>query len=293
MPNYLFYAKTGDTEGYTLKVLSDLLQFYIKSQACIVIKPEGIFIDAIDDLKVRSILVEVSLLANNFSDYDCKQVLIKSTNLTNLHRMLKPTKKKDSVILFIKEDDPNFLGISLQSKDSRRPYSTGRIAIQDTQQLIVEKTENYLRPVCGSASDFQKVCKVMNNISRTLRITYDGKNIFHFYCDNGGVTDRSGCFGDDSRKGMSNESDDEEDEEYPKKKEIFKYDQTFSTPYITRLSKIAGLNRTIKMLPPSDKKTFLSFKMSAGGLGDLGIYMKSQSQLEYEGIDNESDDSDE
>jgi hypothetical protein len=278
---YLFRATTNENEGYTLKILSDLLQFYIKAPVCLVFQQKGIFIDAVDTIKQSSVLVETALHAENFTSYECPKTLVKSTNLMYLQKMLKLVKKKDIVILSIKEEQPNSLCIELQSKDARKPYTTSHIVIQDAQRMIIDKHEDYGRPVSGTASNFQKICNAMSGVNRIIQISYNGKNLFQFFCDNGGITNRSGDFGDD-------DSDSEEDES-PHSSPTFLYQQTFSTPYITRLKKIAGLNRTVKILPPLNNQTYLCFRMNAGGLGDLSIYMKSQKQQATEVSEEEDE----
>ena len=77
----LFKAKTQ--EGYTIKILAELLQHNIKT-ACFVIDNQGIKLRMMDSQ--RYILLDVDLMADNFSIYkfrDEKRTL--GINLNHLH----------------------------------------------------------------------------------------------------------------------------------------------------------------------------------------------------------------
>ena len=106
----------------------------------------------------------------------------------------------------------------------------------------------------------------MNHIASIMKIR-SKKNYITFYCNAGDVYSREVAFGeidDDS------DSDDEDDT----------YEYSFDTEQMCRLVKVAGLSNRIQVY--THDKLPLFFKTRVGTLGTLGIYIKSNEQLEKE-----------
>ena len=104
--NYIFRAKTK--EAFVIKVLSELLSSTIKF-APFRFDDQGIHLSQVDTNNTQ--LISFSLFRENFLNYKCSKQLNFIVNSTHLHKMLKAIKKKDSITLYIKDDDPNRLGI--------------------------------------------------------------------------------------------------------------------------------------------------------------------------------------
>ena len=66
--SYLFYCKTS--EGYIIKILSELLQNNIKN-GCFVVNEKGLFFRMTDSN--RRILIDLDLLADKFSSFKYKE----------------------------------------------------------------------------------------------------------------------------------------------------------------------------------------------------------------------------
>ena len=81
-------------------------------------------------------MIDLFLDAENFSIYKFKSdhSLYLGINLSHFHKMLRSIKKKDSLILFIKEDAPNNLGIKVIPKENNR-ITTSYIKVQSIQNL--------------------------------------------------------------------------------------------------------------------------------------------------------------
>ncbi len=113
----IFKAQTN--EGYTIKVLSDLLQNNIKT-ACLIINGQGIKLTMYDSH--RRVCFEFILYAENFQIYKFRSEtpLYLGINLCHFYKMIKSIKKKDSIILFINEDQQDDLGIRVIPKENNR-----------------------------------------------------------------------------------------------------------------------------------------------------------------------------
>ena len=91
--------------------------------------------------------------------------------------------------------------------------------------------------------------------------------MINFYCNAGDVYSKEVAFGD-----IDNDSDDEDNVNF--------YDYSFDTEQMCRLVKVAGLSNRIQVY--THDKLPLFFKTRVGTLGTLGIYIKSNEQLEKE-----------
>src|SRR5436189_3167602 len=111
----LFRAKT--TEGYVIKVLSELLQNTIKT-VCLEIGNTGICNRMMD--AQRRILMYIELLAHNFTVYEKKneETMCIGINLNHLYCMLRSMKKKDAIMLHIEEKIPDQLFVTVFPKDN-------------------------------------------------------------------------------------------------------------------------------------------------------------------------------
>lgn len=272
----IFKCKTS--EAFLIKILAELLQNNIKT-ACFVIGKEGITLRMMDHH--RKILIDIKLDSENFSLYKYKSNIPRSIglNLNHFHKMLKTIKKKDSLQLFIDDDNPTDLGIKVIPKENNRT-TTSTIKILNIQNLDIDLPgvlNNYGKPVIVPSSEYQKTIKDMNNIGNIINVV--SKN-FHikFQCDAGGVLKRKVEFGELEDSDNENSEDDIE------------YNQDFYTEQLARITKISGLNSNIQIFAKEGYP--LLIRTSIGNIGKISIYIKSKELLEYENnhISENSDD---
>ena len=259
----LFKAKSN--EGYIIKILAELFQHNIQT-ACFVVSKKGITLRMMDSYP--KVLFDMELLAENFTSYKYKsdvKEMFWGINLNHFHKMLKSTKKKDSIVIFVKSDQPNDLGIQIIPKENNR-ITTSYVKIQSMQNVNIPLPEGYSNPVVVPSNDYQKMCKDMNNIASIMNIRAKNNNIT-FYCNAGDVYSREVAFGD-----VDDDSDDDEEGQM--------YNYSFDTEQMCRLVKIAGLSNRMQVY--TCEKLPLFFKSRIGTLGTLGIYIKSNEQFEKE-----------
>jgi proliferating cell nuclear antigen PCNA len=258
-------------EGYVFKQVAELLNNNIKTAY--------FTIDA-DTIKLRmmdshaNVLIDLCMFSENFLVYkfDGKKPLNVGLNLSHFYKMLRNTKKKDSIILFIEKDQEDNLGIQIIPKENNR-ISTSYIKIQNTQNLNIDLPSGYGRPVNVSAADYQKTCKDMGNISNTIKIISKGFKIT-LSGDAGAVYSREVVFGTEIVN----------TKEYKNKE----YEGTFDTEKLIKITKLSGLTSNIKIYGTTSLP--LLFKGAIGSLGDLSIYIKSREDLEKEKENYDSDD---
>lgn len=277
--SYLFRAKTD--EAHYIKILSELLQSNIKT-ALFTIDHGGIKLRMFDDQRPPRILIDIFLDSTKFTSYKLKlgpkqDTLTVGISLTYFHKLLKSTKKNDSLLLFIDQKNPNELGISILPKDSNRK-TTSTIKIQNLQCLDIdlpgEDILKYDHSINIPSKDFQKMCKDIS-IGKIVKISAKKFNL-SFETDTNGIYQRKSCFGDD------------EDEEEENK---VLYTDEFDIDRLSRITKMAGLNTKLQIYPKEGLP--LRFSSLISNLGSINIYIKSRSQLENERKEGgESDDDD-
>lgn len=268
--------KAKSREGYSLKVLVELLQNNIKN-ACFEVDKKGIRLKMMDHHK--TILIDLELESDNFSLYRFNQdeKLYLGINLTHFHKMLKPIKKRDSIELFIDSECPNELGIKVIPKENNRE-TTSTIKIQNMQNIDIALPEGYGKPVSVPSGEFQKMCKGLTHISNSVHISSKGF-LIRFASDAGGVMKRYTQFG---------ETEDSDDEKHSSESEL-EYGDDFDTEQLVRISKLAGLSHTLKIYTKLDNP--LLFKSAIGTLGHISIYLKSKAlrEIESKAIESEEE----
>tara|TARA_A100001011_G_scaffold399975_1_gene511440 strand:+ start:3117 stop:3962 length:846 start_codon:yes stop_codon:yes gene_type:complete len=272
----IFKCKTG--EAYHVKVLAELLTNNLKT-GCFEVNNDSIKLRMHDHH--RKTLVDVHLDSESFSVYKFKNSdkFSIGLNLNHFHKMLKSIKKKDSLQLFITSDNQHELGIKTIPKENTRITASG-IKIQNIQNLDIKKPEGYGKPVIVPSAEFQKMCKDLSSIG-SVNIRVVAKN-FHieFIADADGILKRKVIFGE------SDDSDGENEDE----KNGYKYEATFATDQLARITKLSGLSNTMQIFPANNDLPLL-FKSAIGSLGKISIYVKSKELVEQElkSFDSDSD----
>jgi proliferating cell nuclear antigen PCNA len=257
---YIFQAKTDD--AYAIKTLAELLNNRLQF-AQFKINENGIFLLQADRKQPSEQLIEISLLRENFSPYRCVKPLVFSINTTLFYKLIKCIKKKDSIKLYIHEDNPLTLGICLEQANENNKFNTSLKIIMDPPNEII-KPEGYDTPVIIPSKQYQKL-KNLQNVSKTM-VIISKLNYIKFFCDGGELYSRELVIGN------------ENDEDNCHIKQLYK--QEFITEYITGLYKCAGQSGSVSVYV--DEENGLKIKMKVGGLGDLTVYIKSKELIEYE-----------
>ena len=270
--NYLFYCKT--TEGYIIKILSELLQNNIKN-GCFIVNEKGIFFRMTDSN--RRVLINIELQADNFSTYKFKDTKGKQLsiglNLSHFYKMLKNIKKKDSLALFIDEEKECELCIRVIPKEKNR-VTTSFVKIQNLQSLDIDIPNDYNKPVNIPSNEYIKMIKDLNNMGGNMITISSCIGFLKFNCNSNDIYSREIIFGDSDEK-----------------IEITCV-QEFDTEQLYRMSKIAGLSTMIQVYQKAGLPLF--FNSNIGSLGKISIYIKDKRQVHEEDLGtNENEDDEE
>ena len=268
--SYLFKARTQD--AYTVKNLIDLLQNNIKC-AYLTVSKDCISMTIMDSPK--TICVDLNLYAENFFYFKLRQdeKLFIGLNTHHFYKMIKSIKKQDSIVFFIEKDNPHYLGIKVIPKENSR-ITTSFIKIQSIQNLDIELPDGYSRSIIVSSSEYQKMCKDMQDINSSISVRSKGYHI-SFSSDAESIYSRVVSFGE-----INDDLDDEEEDDSV----LEEYLQTFDTENLTRFIKLSGLGNIIHIFP--HKELPLLLKSRVGNIGKISIFIKSKEQRDNEKFDN-------
>lgn len=242
-----FEAKS--LEGYTIKTLSELLQNIVKI-ACFKINKDGIFLQMMDSREW--IFIDIQLHATNFNVFKLQEPIYMGLTSTDLHRMLKTVKKKDSVYLYIDGKRPDNLMIVVYPKDNIQIVKSS-VYIQNTQHICIVPPEGYTSPVIVPSSEYQRSLKDLSNINSTLTVSMRSYSLTIF-CSTDNIYSREVLFG-------------EFDDDTP-----VRYSEEFDMEQFSRIMKLAGLGKNIQIY--GEPGLPLKLTTTIGSLGTINVYIK-------------------
>lgn len=254
-------AKT--TEGYTIKVLAELLQNVIRI-ACLEVTKEGIKMRMMDSQ--RKVLFDIDMHHSKFHIFELEgeSPLFIGLNLGHLYKMLKIIKKKDGLMMSIDRDDPSSLHLVVYPYENNR-ISRSFIKIHLYQQINVPLPTGYTHSIMIPSNEYQRTIKDMNNISDTIIITTRRYSV-SIATSSQGIYSRDVLFGE-----LSDESP-------------IEFREEFDIEQFARIVKIAGLSKYIQVCGGEP----LLLKTNIGQLGTMSIYIKTKGQLRSEEISRKS-----
>lgn len=249
----IFKAKTQ--EGYTFKILAELLQNIVKT-ACFKITPDGIFYLMTD--RLSSVLVDVQLLKDRFNIFETTSTMHISFDIGNLFKMLKSIKKKDALTLYIDDEKPDLLNLVVHPKENNR-VSSSSLRIQDAQNIVIPVPQGYFHPILMPSNEYQRTLKDMNIISKVLSIEVRRYSAVIKSVDENIY----------SKEVMFGELDD--------KSAIVSTD-LFDNEFFLRTIKIAGLDKTLYLYSgPANHP--LRITSNIGQIGKISLFIKSQDTM--------------
>lgn len=271
---YLFRAKTKETDAYVIKILGEVLSNIVKWSPFSV-NENGIQLNQRDPKNEQ--LISIALHRSEFHVFKCIQPINFLVNSSTFYTLVKAIKKKDTVTMFITEDEPLKLGITVEQNAEKNKVTTYiKISYHRPEDIQLGTQEEYGNPLIISSKEYQKM-KNLQSISHNgeLKLTcHQGE--LKFFCDGGEVY---------SRELIINTEQEEEGENIP-----VHYEQTYKAQCLTQLTKCAGQSgNTVHMFIKKDLP--LKIKMRAGNLGELTVYIKSKEMLDLEDGDEEDDES--
>ena len=111
---YLLNIKT--IQAATFKQVIDALK-EILMDVNLEIDETGIKIVAMDNTHI--VLIHLKLEAEKFEIYECAKKTYVGINMLRLHALIKTITNNDILSIYIKKDDPNHLGITIENNDKK------------------------------------------------------------------------------------------------------------------------------------------------------------------------------
>lgn len=301
-------------KGYVIKIIIDTLAGRLQKTK-LIITPDGIFINETDEK--TTILFNIELLRQNFRQFKCIKKLCVKLNLKYLQRLIKSTKKKDTMSIYIKKDNLNvlFFKVCQESDDILKSISeTNYIPIEheDIPEKFISSTDGYRYPVVMAPQHFQKIKKLIGIRNKLLNITIQRSNYIKI------CTDDSSNYGSDREIGKLVASYEEDlssttstEEKKSKKSKADKsssdkkdasnkvsqksieyphlYNENFEADQFSALIKLAGLQQQIQFYSPENKGYPLLIKLLASNLGNIDIFIKDIERIRFEESQTQND----
>ncbi len=175
-----FSLKLKTVQSDIIKTLFEALK-QILSDTNIEFTPEGVRILSMDES--HSVLVRLNLEASKFKDFHCPAPIIIGVDLVQLFSLLKSMSKDDVLTFYIREDDPNRLGIVMENqvKGEISCYQLKLLEPSPDQYKIPQHEYPYITNM--PSGDFQKICRNMKNLSAERMDIKHHKEQLIFRCE--------------------------------------------------------------------------------------------------------------
>ena len=309
-----FYAETD--KGIGFKITVDILKNLLSKTIFFKIDKKGIFTsqgnDKIDSKSQN--YVKTSYTFDTWNSYLCNKERFIETNLHELCQICKSIKKKCSLLLYIKKNEPNqlyIMPIPQNHNNVTETHLTRRLPITDINlqegnlPLYIDDKNNYSFHTALSSNLFHSMCKNFSSAKSSIfsLLMYKSGRI---YCNVEGTF--SDCFFENG-KGTAEEKEHEKQyKEYlylnqntkegvESKYTVDDIENILSFPFFTgsfnckllkHIQKINGYNSNIHIYTnPIDREaenpfTPLCIKCVSNDSFTIEIFFKSNEQMEFE-----------
>lgn len=309
MKKELFHAEIS--KGYMIKIIIDTL--------CAGEIARGIFLLAKDGIKFcqsdqgNSILYNIVIPSTNIPRYKCLKEMCISVNLKHMQNVFKTVKKKDSLIMYINNDDTKKLYIKIKSAKDGNKFETTGIAYQNENDYNLTTVPDYQYGdpmIIDCASEFQKI-KSLTSIGKKIKIDIQKNNYISFGSDIGSVMDKILEFGSLIEEGgVCRQCEELFEECWCECEEcgeymsdcwceceecgeyrtecicLNRYSGEYYSNVLSKLLKLPGLCSQMSFYAPKVEHAPLMIEVNAsqGGyaLGKINIYIKDVDQVNYE-----------
>lgn len=154
-------------QATAFKILIEALKELL-TDTCIEFDETGLKIIAMDTSHI--VLVHLKLEASKFEHYKCDHKMTIGVSMLNLHKLIKTINSNDTLTLFMDENDMNHIGIKIENgeKNTKTTYKLTLLDL-DNPRITIDPTE-FNSMITLPSSDFQKICRDMNNLSELVEI---------------------------------------------------------------------------------------------------------------------------
>ena len=257
------YMKTVQASAFckTIESLKEIL-----NDTNITFDREGLRIMTMDGLKTS--LINVRMYGVNFEEYYCEQEIFVGVNMANLYKLIKSIENNDMLTLYLNKDEVYTLGIVINNPDKNRSTRL-KLRLLDLDQKRIEVPSTEFRNVITlPSSDFQRICRDMQNIGDNITISNHGTHI-QLTCK-GDFADQTTTITGINKDVIANEGD------------IEVVRGSFSLKHLTLFTRCTNLCSTVELYLKNDYPLLVKY-----GIANLGrIFMALSPAVEYNNDDD-------
>ena len=232
----------------TLETLKEIL-----TDTNISFDKSGLKIKAINGQEVA--LVYLTLHADKFEEYSCKEPISVGVNMMALFRMLKKIGNNDVLSMYITNENRNILHICIENGDKGKKIEYAyKLLDQDDEEIDIPKKE-FNGTIKLPAADFQSDCRRLIDTGETVEIISVNKQLIMKCSGNTAKLTISYC---ENENGIKHDKDSDPDHIYQNK---------FLLKYLTTFTKATDLCTNITIYLANDFPLILEYDV--GDLGEL------------------------
>jgi proliferating cell nuclear antigen len=231
----------------TFEVMKDIL-----NDVNIYISKNGFSIITLDTARVA--LVDIYMAAENFEEFECETPVYAGVNVSNMYKLLKMISNSD--ILTVSITSPEYLDISIEN-NTRNTHTNFKLKLLDIDDERIEVPKiNMTIITTMPSSDFQRICRDMNNIANEITVVRHNDQ-FEVSCD-----------GDFAQQNTVIKCSDEA-------KFDGRISGTYSLKYLNLFTKATGMCSIIQIMQEEENR-FLVLKYNIANLGELKFYLATK-----------------
>lgn len=258
MSKYCLELKTVQSTAF--KILIEALKELL-TDTCIEFDETGMKIIAMDTSHV--VLVHLRLDACKFEYFHCPQKITIGLNMLNFHKLIKTINNNDNLTIFMDKSDMNHLGVKIENgeKNTKTTYKLNLLDL-DKENIVIDPAE-FNSVITMPSSDFQKICRDMNNLCEFVEIKNINNQLI-FHCKGDFVSQETIlCDNDNGVHNIKTQNTNEI------------VQGVFSLKYLVLFCKCTNLCNTVEMYLKNDYP--LIVKWSVASLGDIKLCLAPQS----------------
>jgi proliferating cell nuclear antigen len=240
-----------------IEALKDIL-----TEANFVFEKDGMKITAMDPS--HTVLVHLKLKAENFEAYYCPKKLVLGIYMLNFYKLIKTMSNNDTLTLFVLKSELNSLGIKIENseKNQKTTYTLDLMDI-DEESINIPPAE-FNAVITMLSSDFQKICRDMNNLAEKIEIKSAGKQLI-FSCK-GDFASQETIMGESSNNGMN----------YVQNEQDAIIQGEFALKHLVLFTKCTNLCNSIKLYLKNNFPIIISYTVA--NLGDIKLCLAPQTK---------------
>lgn len=204
----------------------------------------------------HTVLVHLRLDGSQFEQFHCTKKIVVGINMQNLFKLVKTMSNNETLMLYILKNDQSRLGIRIENGD-KNTVTTFKLNLLDLDEEELDVPPARFKSVINIPStDFQKICRDMNNLSQLIEIKSAGSNLI-FSCS-GDFANQETIMGESMSNGIRYQE---------KADETDIIQGVFSLKHLTMFTKCTNLCNSIQMFLQNDYPLIIAYQV--GSLGEI------------------------